>query len=192
MGEYFRLYTHTTFWDNNMGPSRTLSTLQNGWRELEQIKSNRSVTAASTWEWESPVSAGIYQFTICLVAMEWTSHLAQMVNLVYKEPDLYQRSRNILNATHQNLSPIIGRMIYLTVTVLVLYCIIDFLTDVKRDFTFTFTLHSLDPRLIKMTVGCGISHTNTKTHIRYNWSIPKVLTHTNKSILSTYTMYTTH
>jgi hypothetical protein len=30
------------------------------------------------------------------------------------------------------------------------------------------TLHSLDPRLVRMTVGCGISHTNTKAHIQYN------------------------
>jgi hypothetical protein len=29
------------------------------------------------------------------------------------------------------------------------------------------TLHSLDPKLVKMTVGCGISHTDTKTHIQY-------------------------
>jgi hypothetical protein len=42
-----------------------------------------------------------------------------------------------------------------------------------------FTLHSLDPKLVKMTVGCGISHTNTKTHTRYNWSIPKVHPHTH-------------
>jgi hypothetical protein len=32
------------------------------------------------------------------------------------------------------------------------------------------TLHSPDPRLVKMAVGCGISYTNTKTHIQYNWS----------------------
>jgi hypothetical protein len=38
------------------------------------------------------------------------------------------------------------------------------------------TLHSLDPRLARMTVGCGISHTNTKTHIQYNGTIPKVHT----------------
>jgi hypothetical protein len=41
-----------------------------------------------------------------------------------------------------------------------------------------------------MTVGCGISYTNTKTHIQYNWSIPKVCPYTYKSVLSTYTMYT--
>jgi hypothetical protein len=29
------------------------------------------------------------------------------------------------------------------------------------------TLHSLDPKLVKMTVGCGICHTITKTHIQY-------------------------
>jgi hypothetical protein len=27
------------------------------------------------------------------------------------------------------------------------------------------TLHSMDPKLAKMTVGCGISHTVTKTHM---------------------------
>jgi hypothetical protein len=38
--------------------------------------------------------------------------------------------------------------------------------DLKRDGLgwYGFTLHSLDPRLVKMTVGCAISHTNTKTH----------------------------
>jgi hypothetical protein len=30
------------------------------------------------------------------------------------------------------------------------------------------TLHSMDPKLVRMTVGCGISHTITKTHIQYN------------------------
>jgi hypothetical protein len=30
------------------------------------------------------------------------------------------------------------------------------------------TLHSMDPNLVKMTVGCGISHTINKTHIKYN------------------------
>jgi hypothetical protein len=33
--------------------------------------------------------------------------------------------------------------------------------------TLYITLHSLDPELVKMTVGCGISHTITKTHIQY-------------------------
>jgi hypothetical protein len=42
------------------------------------------------------------------------------------------------------------------------------------------TLHYMDPELVKMTVGCGISHTITKTHIQYNWSIPYIHTHTYK------------
>jgi hypothetical protein len=29
------------------------------------------------------------------------------------------------------------------------------------------TLHSLDPKLVKMTVGYGTSYTNIKTHIQY-------------------------
>jgi hypothetical protein len=29
------------------------------------------------------------------------------------------------------------------------------------------TLHPMDPKLVRMTVGCGISHTITKTHIQY-------------------------
>jgi hypothetical protein len=36
-----------------------------------------------------------------------------------------------------------------------------------QDFLHYITLHSLDPKLVKMTVGCGTSHTNTKTHIQY-------------------------
>jgi hypothetical protein len=40
------------------------------------------------------------------------------------------------------------------------------------------TLYYIDRKLVKMTAGCGISHTITKTHIQYNWSIPKVHTHT--------------
>jgi hypothetical protein len=29
-------------------------------------------------------------------------------------------------------------------------------------------LHSLDPELVKMTVGCGICHVNIKTYLQYN------------------------
>jgi hypothetical protein len=32
------------------------------------------------------------------------------------------------------------------------------------------TLHTMDPKSVKMTVGYGINHTATKTHIPYNWS----------------------
>jgi hypothetical protein len=35
---------------------------------------------------------------------------------------------------------------------------------------YTHTLHSLDPKLVKMTVGCGICHINTKTYVQFNWS----------------------
>jgi hypothetical protein len=31
-----------------------------------------------------------------------------------------------------------------------------------------------------MTVGCGTSHTNTKTHIQYIWSIKKIRTQWRK------------
>jgi hypothetical protein len=31
-------------------------------------------------------------------------------------------------------------------------------------------LHSLDPNLVKMTVGSGICYINTKTYVQYNWS----------------------
>jgi hypothetical protein len=51
---------------------------------------------------------------------------------------------------------------------------ITVLWDVTLHYITLHTLHSLDPKLVRMTVGCGISHTNTKTHIQYNWSIPKV------------------
>jgi hypothetical protein len=30
------------------------------------------------------------------------------------------------------------------------------------------TLHVLAPELVKMTVGCGICHINTKTYVQYN------------------------
>jgi hypothetical protein len=29
-------------------------------------------------------------------------------------------------------------------------------------------LHSMDPKLVKMTVGCGIYNINTKTYVQYN------------------------
>jgi hypothetical protein len=45
----------------------------------------------------------------------------------------------------------------------------------KRIRLPNFTLNSLDPKLVIMTVGCGISHTIIKIHIQYHWSIPKVL-----------------
>jgi hypothetical protein len=48
-------------------------------------------------------------------------------------------------------------------------------------------------KVSQMTVGCGISHTITKTYIQFNWSIPYVHTHTHiniNQILSTYTMHT--
>jgi hypothetical protein len=32
------------------------------------------------------------------------------------------------------------------------------------------TLHSMDPKFAKMTVGCGISHTITKTHWSLSWA----------------------
>jgi hypothetical protein len=39
----------------------------------------------------------------------------------------------------------------------------------KQAYIHTYIiLHSMDPKLAKMTVGCGISHTITKTHIQYN------------------------
>jgi hypothetical protein len=38
-----------------------------------------------------------------------------------------------------------------------------------RGYIHTYiTLHSMDPNLAEMTVGCGISHTITKTHTQYN------------------------
>jgi hypothetical protein len=39
------------------------------------------------------------------------------------------------------------------------------LVDRRRHSLHYITLHSMDPKLVKMTVGCGISHTITKTHI---------------------------
>jgi hypothetical protein len=34
--------------------------------------------------------------------------------------------------------------------------------------TYIHTLHSMDPKLVNMTIGRGITHTITKTHIHYN------------------------
>jgi hypothetical protein len=31
-------------------------------------------------------------------------------------------------------------------------------------------LHSMNPKLVKMTVGCRICHINTKAYVQYNWS----------------------
>lgn len=42
------------------GVSRTPSTLQNDWRDPEQVTSSKSGTAASTWGWELPVSVGMF------------------------------------------------------------------------------------------------------------------------------------
>jgi hypothetical protein len=40
-----------------------------------------------------------------------------------------------------------------------------------RYFTIQYiTFHSLDPELVKMIVGCGIYHINTKTCVQNNWS----------------------
>jgi hypothetical protein len=35
---------------------------------------------------------------------------------------------------------------------------------------YCIALHPLDPEVVKMTVGCGIYHINTrtKTHVQYN------------------------
>jgi hypothetical protein len=38
----------------------------------------------------------------------------------------------------------------------------------RTDFGDYITLHYIDPKLVKMTVGCGICHTITKAHIQYN------------------------
>jgi hypothetical protein len=54
------------------------------------------------------------------------------------------------------------------------------------------TLHSMDPKLVKMTVGCGIRHTITKTHIQYNWSIPYVCTQTYKYKSNTVNLHYVH
>jgi hypothetical protein len=35
-------------------------------------------------------------------------------------------------------------------------------------YIYVHALHSVDPKLVKMTVGYGISHTPTKIHIPYN------------------------
>jgi hypothetical protein len=40
------------------------------------------------------------------------------------------------------------------------------------------TLHSLDPKLVKMTVGCGTSHTNTKTYTVHLKHSKNTYTHT--------------
>lgn len=52
--------TWTMFWDKRADVSLTHSTLQNDWRKMDQVKSNRSVTAASIWGWVSPVSRRQY------------------------------------------------------------------------------------------------------------------------------------
>jgi hypothetical protein len=47
----------------------------------------------------------------------------------------------------------------------------------SRMYTHTYIiLHSIDPKLVKMTVRYGISHTATKIHIPYNWSFSNIHT----------------
>jgi hypothetical protein len=53
--------------------------------------------------------------------------------------------------------------------VICFYLSLGALDKVSHILTLRYiTLHSLDPKLVKMTAGCGTSHTNTKTHIQYN------------------------
>jgi hypothetical protein len=47
-------------------------------------------------------------------------------------------------------------------------------------------------KVSQMTVGCGISHTITKSHIQFNWSIPYVHTHTYKYKLNTVNLHYVH
>jgi hypothetical protein len=37
------------------------------------------------------------------------------------------------------------------------------------------TLHSMDPKLVEVTVGCGTSHTTIRTHIQYSQSITEII-----------------
>jgi hypothetical protein len=64
----------------------------------------------------------------------------------------------------------------------------------SEDYTYIHTLHYITlhgSKVSQMTVGCGISHTITKTHtVQLKHSI-RTYTHINiNQILSTYTMYT--
>jgi hypothetical protein len=59
-------------------------------------------------------------------------------------------------------------------------------------------IHSMDPKSVKKTVGCGISLAISGTHTQYNRSYSTLHTHThthththiNVDMLSTYTVYT--
>jgi hypothetical protein len=104
MGEYFRLHTCITFSGKNTGTSWTPSALQNDWRELDRTKSSRFATAASTWEWGSPVSADIYNIFLSSTASN---------KLLYMEPTFITKESRILNATYHTLSPITGRKLNL-------------------------------------------------------------------------------
>jgi hypothetical protein len=45
--------------------------------------------------------------------------------------------------------------------------VIHFIECIIPGYGMLITLHSLDPKLVKMTAGYGTSHTNIKTHIQY-------------------------
>jgi hypothetical protein len=47
-------------------------------------------------------------------------------------------------------------------------------------------------KVSQMTVGCGISHTITKTHIQYKWIIPYVHTHAYKYKSNTVNLHYVH
>jgi hypothetical protein len=42
------------------------------------------------------------------------------------------------------------------------------LSHISSSILHNIVLHFLDPKLVKMTVECGICHINTKTYIQYN------------------------
>jgi hypothetical protein len=48
-------------------------------------------------------------------------------------------------------------------------------TMLLHKFSYNITLHSLDPELVKMTVGCGICHINRNMYVQYT----EVLTQEN-------------
>jgi uncharacterized membrane protein len=57
------------------------------------------------------------------------------------------------------------------------------------------TLHYIPfhrSKVSQMTVGCGISHTITKAHIQFNWSIPYVHIHTYKYKSNTVNLHYVH
>jgi hypothetical protein len=48
--------------------------------------------------------------------------------------------------------------------------------DKDHIHTYIHTLHSIDPKLVRMIVGYGLNQAATKIHITYNWSISEIHT----------------